>query len=268
MGTNADRYAAYSRPDKVRFMLRDADAGEVAQQYYTTLLEQVVQATGWSEDYARRHVKYSVAETRRAGKVVRQGVILQLTYKACAACYGLDLSWLARVIEVEMKTYLVEHEPGKFDGFIDSVQNSWGKLNTYVYQNGNRASKAKGQRSKSATIGSKKADKNVKAYKRQGEHAGLEVGVRGKTVKKLAATTLEYRDVVPGLEGQRALWQTFFLRCARIGFLATARELTERGIDLGAFFRYFTDETDEKAEFTIDHTNIIMDSDGNGYTPL
>lgn len=268
MGANADRYAYNARPDKVRFMLRDADAGEQAHGYYTTLLEQVQAVTGWSEDYTKRHVKYQVAEKRRNGKVERTGVILQLTWRACEACFGLGLSWMGRVIEVEMKTYLQEQEPGAYEGFIDAVMNSTGKLNTYIYQNGGRASAKKGRGTKSATLGSKKADKNVKCYKRQGERPGLEAAVRGKTVKSIASTTIEYRDAVPPEQGAAPLWNVFFTRCARVGFMMIAKELTERGIDLGEFFSDFVPEAEEKTAYPVDDTTVILDSGGQHFTAL
>lgn len=262
--SNADRFAAAAVPDKVRFHIRDADAGEVAHGYYMTVMEQVQAATGWSEEYAKRHVKYMVAE--RKGQ--RSGIIIQLTWKACSACYGLSPAWLPRVVEVEMKAYLNERHDGAFDDFLDRLQNSDGKLNTYFYHHGVKASKRKSGASRSATVGSKKADKNVKAYKRQGERPGLEVGVRGKTVKRAAANVVSVVQHFIDPSNVRQAWEAFFTTCARIGYLAAARELTERGIDVADFFTHFTLSKDPADPMQDGVDDRILGGGGHGFTAV
>lgn len=251
--SQADKYAAHSRPDKVRFAYRGLDPLE-AHKVWSQLLEGVMQMHGWSEGYAKRHVKYEPLYH----KSERVGAIFQLTYRAAEYAYQLNLSWLPRVTEVESKTYLNEREPGMYDAFLDAVQNAeGGRLAAHVYYPGAHSSPKKGKTHRKLDLGSRKSDNNVKCYKRPGERPGLEVVTRKKAVKKIAADVREYtHDIIP--EGEQGkVWHIFFLRCARHGFRVLVAELHKRGVELADYFSDYTAVEDESWECPSDESTTV-----------
>lgn len=242
--SNSENFAEAARPDKVRFVYRGLDPLE-GHRIWAEWVQTVAEMNGWSEEYTRRHVRMM---PYHRGKD-RAGTILQLTWKACDLCYSLSPGWMGRCQEVEMKAYVDERFEGAFEAFLDhlAASDELGRLNTHFYTNGAHASTKKGKRSRSVTMGSKKSEKSVKAYKRQGERPGLEVAVRGKAVKKIAADVADYVDGQMNPDDVRKLWRVFLRRVARVGFAAAYVELVKRQVDLSKYFEAFVNlPTDEE----------------------
>ena len=238
LSLNARGYASVARVDKVRFSFPGMESDR-AQFYYQRFINLACEHLGWSEEYARRHIKKS---GYYHSKDVN-GYTFQLTYRAATLIDYISFSWANHLTEMEVKAYL-KPKDGKMTNyywFVDAVYSAPGALNTYTINNGARTSAKKSGASRSVKVGNNKSSTQTGVYARRGERPGLETSVKRTRLRRAVTDVHVTASDSPSPSSDVEKWATLVRRVAAVGFAEFEKELSRRGIELHDYFSHFTD---------------------------
>lgn len=170
----------------------------------------------------------------------------------------LPAGMIAQVNEVHFKSYAVFYMGTDSEDLrkaLFEADEQGQQLNLFGAKEQRHADKGDG---KGWRIGDRNSDYHFVGYRRAGQRLGVEIRVKDRPVKRMAAEAVEM-SAEYGLNDHSA-WRLFFTKLAKVGGDRFDADLTRKSVDLNQYVRGFTDERYiSEAEF---HCRLL-DSEGD-----